>query len=230
MFIYTTELQVMASSGLLTELDTIYIQVLEHVYGHSAAKFHPFVLLERTPLHLLIQLNVILLGSPMIGHKLVGYVHFFQLLRQTCAIVSFECLQKAFERSMLATSSFNRQLALIIQAALLLDQVFEMNAEASSLATCFAHRKHYQEMHQHLVQYISFYLQKLVSGLFGKGCSLIKHIRVMKKGGTFSAVFWDDLASLIPSIPLAKPQKLRRFADSCSDEVNLEDLYRKLYI
>jgi hypothetical protein len=93
-FLYTAELELMDSCGLLSEITAIYIEVLEHVYGHQATGVHPFVLQEQTPLHMLIRFNVVLLGSPVVGHKIAGIVKFLQLLRAVCAVVSFEALEE----------------------------------------------------------------------------------------------------------------------------------------
>ncbi|KAF2681242.1 hypothetical protein K458DRAFT_420761 [Lentithecium fluviatile CBS 122367] len=223
---------IMDSFGLLAEFDSIYTEVLEHAYGHQAAKIHPFVLRERNPLHMLVQLNVVLLGSSIIGHKIVGYVRFLQVLRAAYAVVSFQCLEKALERNMLVRSSPKRQLALIVQAALLLDQVIEMSPNASTVATCFARGKYYEDLYQHLVQYLSYYLRMLISRVFGESCSLAKSVQD-KSGCCFSETFWDDLADLIPTIPLRRPRKIRGFTDrnpsSTSDEVDLEGLFQQLH-
>lgn len=233
-FLYTVSLEHMRSSGLLSQLDSVYIEVLEHVYGRRAIDIHPFVLQEQTPLHMLVRFNVVLLGSHIVGHRIVGYVRFLQLLRAACAVVSFECLERAFDqRNWLKNSTFARKIALIVQFALLLEQVVEMSADASTVATCFTHGKHYEDMHEHLVQYISYYLQQLIKVVFGKRGPLHSLIKGGKKGSVFDELFWETLASLLPSIPLGKPRKLRGFAnqkaESSSDWEELEAFHRKRF-
>jgi hypothetical protein len=123
-----------------------------------------------------------------------------------------------------------RQIALIIQIALLLEQIVEMSAQAPTVATCFAYGKHYEAMHEHLLLYMSYYLRRLIKLAFGEACPL-NHFMEGKKEETFiDETFWGTLAGLIPSNPLGKPRKLRVVGNQdiggCSEWVELEAFYR----
>ena len=231
--LYVFGVETASSFGLPFDFDSLYFEVLQHIYGQRALEVHPFILQDQNPLYMLIKLNVILLGSPVLGPKIVGYVRFLQMLRAACTVVAFQGLEKAFERNTLAASSLTRQVALIVQAALLLDQVIEMNANASGLDVCFAQGKDYMEMNQHLIQYISHYLRILMSRVFGKNCSFITYVQKAKSGDVLGEVFWSNLAEFIPIMPLGKPPRVRGYTDisfkSCASEVNLEHIYRTMY-
>ncbi|KAF2808299.1 uncharacterized protein BDZ99DRAFT_572182 [Mytilinidion resinicola] len=221
-------------SFAMIDIDALYAEVSQYNYGHRAPEVHPFILSERNPLHLLVQLNVILLGSPVIGHKLIGYIRYLQKLRAICRILAFEVLGKAFNRTTLAASTPIRQLALVVQAALLLDQVAEMSGEVPAAVVCLAQDKIYSEMHQHLTQYISHYIQKLVAGAFGKNCELAARLQKTKHGDYLGEAFWHMLSDLIPSVPyLRRPPKLRGYGDMSwnteDNGVHLEDLYDKMF-
>ncbi|KAF2467663.1 uncharacterized protein BDR25DRAFT_305429, partial [Lindgomyces ingoldianus] len=219
------------SSDIILYFDSLYTEVLRYTYGHRAPEVHPFILKERNPLYMLIRLNVILLGSPIIGHKLIGYVRYLQKLRAICGVLAFECLGKALDRTTLAASNPNRKLALIVQAALLLDQVVEMNGKLPAALVCFAQGKIYEDMHRHLIQYISHYLQKLISGVFGKRCGILTGLQETKCGEFLGEAFWDMLSDLIPSVPLRKPPKLRKYADMGWNtyDIGVGQYYHKMF-
>jgi hypothetical protein len=158
---------------------------------------------------MLIQINVILLGSAILGDKVLGYIRYLQNLRAICGIVAFECLGKALDRTTLAKATPDRQLALVVQAALLLDEVVETRGESPASVVCFVHDKVYGDMHQHLIQFISHYIRKLISDVFGKACVLNKRLQKTRCGDHLGETFWDMLSDLLPSIPLRKPPKLR---------------------
>lgn len=230
--LYSAGLELMLSSGLLSEFDDGYSKIMQHAYGHGAATVHPFITKERNPFHMLIQLNILLLGSTVIGPRLIGYVRFIRLLRATCAILSFRCLEKALERNKLESSSRVGQVALLIQVVLLLDQVTQMSVGGSDLATCFSEEVVYQSMHQHLIQYVSHYVTRLLSRVFGNSCPLIKLFHNTGVGGILGTSFWEGLADLLPTIPLGRPPKIRelgcRDSQERTEEVSLVDLYRQL--
>ncbi|CAO2655890.1 Nn.00g046930.m01.CDS01 [Neocucurbitaria sp. VM-36] len=197
----------------ILDLDRLYVKVLCHTYGDRAAEVHPFILEDRNPLYMLIQINVILLGSPVIGHELVGCIKYLQKLRAICAVLAFECLGKALDRTTLAASSPLRQIAIIIQASLLLDQVLEMEGDLPAAMICFPQDKTYKDMHQHLIQYITYYLRRLLSGIFREESPIFGCIRNAKRGDRLSGAFWDMLSDLVPSVPLRRPPQLHRYAD-----------------
>lgn len=218
-------------SDITLEFNSLYTEVLRYTYGHRAPEVHPFILIERNPLYMLIRLNVILLGSPIIGHNLIGYIRYLQKLRAICGVLAFECLGKALGRTTLAASDLKRQLALIIQTALLLDQVVEMKGKVPAAEVCFVQGQVYEDMHQHLIQYISHYLQKLISGVFGKGCRILACFQEVKCSGYLDEAFWDMLSDLIPSMPLRKPPKLRKYADMSWNtyDIGVGQLYHKMF-
>ena len=221
--LYSTMFESGHFADMIFDLDCLYIEVLQHGYGHRASEVHPFILEEQNPLYMLIQLNVILLGSPVIGPELIGSIRYLQNLRAICAILAFECLGKALARTTLAASNPVRQSALIIQVALLLDQVLEMEGDLPAAVICFAHGKTYEDMHQHLIQYISYYLRRLLSGIFREECPIFDCIRDAKRGRGLSEAFWDILSELVPSMPLRRPPKVQKYADmswnTCGSEV-----------
>ncbi|KAF2022876.1 hypothetical protein EK21DRAFT_95366 [Setomelanomma holmii] len=150
-------------SGILSvatnDIGELYTKVLQHTHGHHATDVHSFVATERTPLRMLIRLNVILLGSPGIAPDLVSRVRFFQKLRAICAVVAFECLGKALDRSALAGANSSRQCALIVEVSLLLEQVIAMDLNLPSEAIFRAQGAEYEEMRKDLIQYLSSHLQ-----------------------------------------------------------------------
>jgi len=218
-------------SCLLSDFDSLYTQVLQYTYGRRASEVHPFILEDRNPLHMLIQLNVILLGSPIIGHKLIGYVQYVQKLRAICGVLAFECLGKALDRSALAASTSNRQIALIIQVALLLDQVVEMKKKLPAAIVCFSQSTVYENMQGHLIQYMSYYLQKLISSVFGKGCGVLTDLKNNNVADNLGDTFWKKLSDLIPSLSLLRPPKLQKYADMSWSmyDTGVEQIYRTLF-
>lgn len=208
-----SSIDVGGDASLLANLDTLYKEVFEYLYGCCADEVHPFILRDRNPLHMLVQTNVILLGSPIIAEKLIGYVRYLQKMRAICGVLAFEALDKALERSTLAASSFERQVALIIQIALLLDQVVEMKGKLPAAVVCFAQDKTYGDMHQHLTQYIFYYFRKLISGVFDKDSPILKYCCNNDRGLYLDESFWASLSDLTGCPPLGKPLKTRKYAD-----------------
>ncbi|KAH8731991.1 hypothetical protein GQ44DRAFT_822118 [Phaeosphaeriaceae sp. PMI808] len=204
-------------------VEELYVEVLRCTYGHRAAEVHPFIRKEKNPLHMLVQLNVILLGSPVLGVELVGSVGYLQKLRNVCAVVAFECLERALDRTTQATSSLSRQSALILQIALLLDQVLEMRGDIPAATISFASGKVFEEMREHLIQYLTYYLQRLVSHNTGCGNALLDLIRRAKRKGRLAESFWNHLSDLMPWLPFQRPPMLLHYADmgwnGCGDEL-----------
>jgi hypothetical protein len=201
-------------------LDGLYMKVLQHRYGHRASEVHPFILDSLDPLHILVKLNVILLGSPVIGFHLIGHVRYLQKLRALCAIIAFEGLGRALDRTTLATSSQNRQSALIVQAALLLDQVMNMKGDLPSAGISYAKGAVFDEMRYHLIQFLSYYLQKLVQD---RGSAFSDYIQEVAHYGALGQIFWDTLAALMPSIRLRKPPTLRSYSGMSWDACGVEE-------
>ncbi|KAF2194927.1 hypothetical protein K469DRAFT_698491 [Zopfia rhizophila CBS 207.26] len=224
-----------SSGRIITVLDSLYTEVLQHIYGPRAHEVHPFILGHRTPLHILIQINVILLGSPVVGAKLIGYVRYLQSLRAICGVLAFDSLGKVLDRTTLATSTLDRQKVLILQFALLLDQVLEIKGKTPAAVVCSVQDKVYGDMHQHLTQYISYYLRKLISGVFGQSYPILKCFDRTERGEQLGEGFWDMLSDLIgsSSVPLRKPPKLRKYADmnwkTSGTGVRLGPLFHEMY-
>ena len=223
LLLYTLLFEYGFFSKAILDLDDLYIKVLRHTHGHRASEVHPFILKEPNPLYILIQINVILLGSPIIGVELIGRVRYLQKMRAICAIVAFERLGRALDRTTLAASSPNRQSTLIVQAALLLDQVVEMRGDIPAAAIACARGKVHGEMRQHLIQYLSYYIHKLTSGILDSKSPLFDCINKAKRRGHLGEVFWDTLSDLVPCIPLRKPPMLRKYADMGWDNCGVED-------
>lgn len=192
-------------------LDKLYFRVLQHTYGHRASEVHPFILEELNPLHVLIQANVVLLGSPAIASKLAGWVGYLQKLRAICAIAAFECLGTALRRDPLTKASPVRQSALIIQLALLLDQVVEMDGSLPAGAISCARGESFDAMRVHLIQYLSYYLYKLVPSEFQN--RLVCSMQNGDSCGHLGNDFWDYLSALLPLVQLQKPPVFKRYAD-----------------
>jgi hypothetical protein len=199
-------------SGVADVLDDLYEQVLWHTYCRRATEIHPFILEENNPMYMLVQLNVILLGSPIIALELIGRVRYLQKLRAICAVVAFEYLGRALDRNW-AKSSLIRQGALIVQIALLLEQVMEMRSDIPAAALSCARGNVFEEMRRHLIQYLSCYLRKLVPGFSGNDSPLSSCIQQAKQQGPLREDFWDILSSIMPCIPLQKPPMLRKYQD-----------------
>lgn len=207
---YTALFEHGLSPDAILPLDDLYMKVLQHRYGRRAAEVHPFIRDSPNPLYLLVKLNVILLGSPIIGVHLIGQVRYLQKLRALCAIVAFERLGRALGRTALKKSSENRQSALIVQTALLLDQVMNMKGELPSAAISYAQGAVFDEMRRHLIQFLTCYLQKLIPD---RGSTISDYIQEVEHyGGALGEVFWDTLAALMPSICLRMPPTLRSYS------------------
>lgn len=195
----------------LAPIHDLYTKVLQHRYGGRASEVHPFILQDRNPLHLLIQINVILLGSPVISAKLVGRVRYLQKVRAICAIVSFERLGRAIEgcRLSLETQSRQRRETLVVQAALLLDQVIQMSGDIPSAAISYAQGAMFNETRHQLIQFLSYYLHKLVPSRRG---SLLNCINEAKCQGYLGDIFWRILSDPYPQLRLQKPPVLLKYA------------------
>ena len=182
-------------SDTIVPRDKLYIKILRHNYGSRAAEVHPFIREDQNPLYLLVQLNVILLGSPVVAIELLGLVRYLQKLRAVCAIVAFENLGRALERITLATSSQSRRSALIVQIALLLDQVVDLNGDSPAAAISCARGEMFEEMRRHLIQYLTCYLLKLFPGFRG---ALLNYLQVVEHKKRLGEVFWGTLSELMP--------------------------------
>lgn len=207
---------------MTVELDDLYKKVLWHTYCRSATEIHPFILEEENPLHMLVQLNVILLGSPIIAPELIGRVRYLQKLRAICAVVAFESLGRALDRNW-AKSSLIRQTALIVQIALLLEQVMEMRGDIPAAAISCARGSVFEELRRHLIQYLSCYLRKLVPGFSGTDSPLSGCIPEGKHQGSLREDFWDILSGLMPFIPLRKPPMVRKYQDMSWGACGIEE-------
>jgi hypothetical protein len=115
--LYTLLFEYGLFSNAIVPFDDLYIKILRNSYGHQASEVHPFILMNQNPLYLLVQLNIVLLGSPVIGMEMIGRVRYLQKSRTVCAIVASEGLGRALDRTTLATSNQNRQSALLVQTA-----------------------------------------------------------------------------------------------------------------
>jgi hypothetical protein len=195
-------------ADLVVNLGDLYSKVVRHTYGQPATGIHPFILSDNIPLHKLIQLNVVLLGSPIIVAELIGCIGFLQNLRAIVAVAVFDCLWRALNRANLATSSQNRQSALILQVALLLEQVVEMRSDIRAAPIACARGHVFEEMRRHLIQYLSAYLQKLLPDR----CHIRVHrIQEAADRGHLGVEFWTILSNLVPGVQ--KPPMLRRYAE-----------------
>lgn len=194
-------------------LHDLYNKVLQHIYGQRASEAHPFILEEQNPLYLFVQLNVILLGSPILGTELIGRVRYLQKLRAVCAVVAFECLGRALTRTTLATSNLDRQSALVVQIALLLDQVVQIRGDLPASGLSCTRGKPFEEMRQHLIQYHSYYIQRLVPDVSGCHGVLFGSIRREEHRGYLGEPFWAVMSNLMPFIPLQMPSRLRNYTD-----------------
>jgi hypothetical protein len=195
---------------LAVPLNDLYNKVVRHTYGQPVSEVHPFILTVSTPIHLLVKLNVILLGSPIIAAELIGYIGYLQNIRAILAVVVFGCLGRALNRTNLATSSQNRQLTLILEVALLLEQVVEMRGDIPAAPIACARGPVFEEMRHHLIQYLLAYLQKLLP--LGNN-HLVDCIRNAADRGHLGAEFWSVLSSLFSTLSLRKPTMLRKYAD-----------------
>ncbi len=203
----------------IVPLDELYIKVLRQSYGRHATDVHPFILGDRNPLYLLVRLNVILLGSPGIATHLIGRVRYLQKLRAICAIVAFENLGKAIDRTTLARSSQVRQSALIVQLALLLDQVVAMNGDLPAAALSCARGEKFKEMRRHLIQFLTCYLQKLIPNCRG---SFSMYLQEVEHEPYLGDTFWNYLSQLMPFLSLRKPPMVREYADMSWKECGSE--------
>jgi hypothetical protein len=207
-------------ADLVVNLGDLYSKVVRHTYGQPATGIHPFILSDPSPIYRLVQLNVILLGSPIIVAELIGCIGFLQNIRAIVAVVAFDYLGRALNRTNLATSSQSRHSALIILVALILEQVVEMRSDIPAAPIACARGHVFEEMRRHLIQYLSAYLQKLLPAG--------RHVRVHRlqdaaDRGHLGAEFWTILSSLLPELPLGKPPMLRKYAELRWDDCTVEE-------
>jgi hypothetical protein len=195
----------------LVPVDKLYAKVLQHTYGDRASEVHPFILEEANPLYVLIRLNVILLGSPIILTNLIWRIGYLQRLRAISAITAFECIGNALRREQLAVATQRRRSALVVQAALLLDQVIEMKEDLPSAAIAYARGEVFHNMREHLMLYLSYYIQKLAPTDYQK--RLVSYMRVSKSRGHMSDEFWAVVSEIGLDEALKKPPVLQRYAD-----------------
>jgi hypothetical protein len=201
-------------------LDDLYSKVVRHTYGQQVTGIHPFILKESNPLYTLVQLNVILLGSPIVVAELIRCIGFLQNIRAIVAVVAFDCLGRALNRTNLATSSQNRQSALILQVALLLEQVVEMRGEIPAAPIACARGHVFEDMRCHLIQYLSAYLQKLLPA---RSHARVHRIQDAVDRGHLGVEFWTVLSSLLPGVPLRKPPMVRKYAELRWDACTVEE-------
>jgi hypothetical protein len=219
-------LQIMLRSSrstLMRTIDELYKKVLRHRYGDRASAAHPFLLTELTPLYTLVKLNIVLLGSPILGPELIGCVRYFQKLRSICAIVAFEKLGKAFRRTTLKAVSLNRPSSLITQIALLLDQVVEMRTTLPAAALSCSRGQVFEEMRQGLIQYLTYYLHKLTPGLLPFRQFVVKCVQRAELESHLKDEFWVEFSNLLPNAQLRKPPVLRQYMDFSWDGCRVDE-------
>jgi hypothetical protein len=205
------------------DLSDLYKAVLRHSYGDRAAEVHPFVVTESTALHTLIQLNVVLLGIPLVAVAVTGRVRFFQMLRAHFSVLVFSRLKSELERETLATSTSNRKVALVLQLALLFEQVVALRGDIPAAPIACARSEVHEEMRLHLIQYLAYYIDKLTKDNFKGPNLLMECIETAKLRGHVPERFWDILEVLIPCIPLVKPPKIWDYVDMGWENCGVDD-------
>jgi hypothetical protein len=205
---------------LVAPLEDLYNKVIRYTYGQHVSEVHPFIVTDPNPLYILIQLNVILLGSPIVAAELVGRVRFLQIMRAIFAVVAFKCLGRALNRSNLAISSQDRQSTLVVQVALLLEQVVEMRGDVPAAPIACARGLVFEEMRYHLIQFLSSNLQKLLPASHSLR---VDRVQNAANRGHLGVEFWASLSNFLPFFPLQKPPMLRKYVDLHWDECGVEE-------
>jgi hypothetical protein len=214
------------SSGWNTfvQMEELYSMVLGYVYGPRASDVHPFILNTPNPLYTLVQLNVILLKSPLLSTGSKQNIEFLHNLRAVSSIAAFECIGSELRRGTLAAASPERQSALVLQFALLLDQVVETKADNPGAAIAVTQREAFDEMREHLIQYLSYYLHRLMPISFKD--LLMNCVLEGTKQGHLGDEYWKILSDFLPHIPLQKPPVLKSRPNisrhACADELQVE--------
>lgn len=205
--------------SFFSKFDSLYSEVVRHIYGSHVEDVHTFILEDRNPLNVLIQFNTVLLGSQAIGDRLGGYYGYLRKVRGICGELAFQGLEKCLERNHLAGSSPTRQFTLIVYIALVLEQVLEIEGgRPGSLST--SSDSTYQAMHNHLAQYLFYYLRRLCSNIFLGGSAVMGCIENTPEGVHIRDSFWCELSQATGCGYLQKPPKLQEYIHLRNDFVD----------
>ena len=205
-------------SSLFSTFDSLYSEIVQHIYGSQVEDVHTFILKERNPLNVLVQLNTVLLGSQAIWDRLYGYYGYIRILRGICGELAFQGLEKCLDRKHLAGSSITRQFTLIVYIALVLEQVLEIEGgRPGSLST--SSDSTYQAMHNHLAQYLFYYLRRLCSNIFDDS-AVIGCIENTPEGVHIHDSFWCKLSLATGCDYLQKPPKLQEYVHLRNDFID----------
>ena len=142
-----------------------------------------FILEDRNPLHMLLHLNTIIVGSHLLGERLVGYKEYLLHLR---------AISSSLERTTLANSSITRLLALIVYISVLLEQVMEVG-EHSAASRYVSGDETYKTMQDHLIEYLSCYLRKLSTNVLAPGTPFLTLVKKAPADFMHRASFWEKL-------------------------------------
>jgi hypothetical protein len=206
-------------SSLFSTFDSLYSEIVRHIYGSQVEDVHTFILKDRNPLNVLVQLNTVLLGSQAIQVRLGGYYGYLRKLRGICSELAFQGLGKCLDRNHLAGSSITKQFTLIVYIALVLEQVLEIEGgRPGSLST--SSDSTYQAMRNHLAQYLFYYLRRLCSNIFLDDSAVIGCIENTPEGVHIHDSFWCELSQATGCDYLQKPPKLQEYIHLRNDFVD----------
>jgi hypothetical protein len=205
--------------SFFSTVDSLYSEIVRHIYGSHVKDVHTFILKDRNPLNVLVQFNTVLLGSQAIGDRLGGYYGYLQKVRGICGELAFQGLENCLDRNHLAGSSFTRQFTLIVYIALVLEQVLEIEGgRPGSLST--SSDSTYQAMHNHLAEYLFYYLRRLCSNIFLGGSAVMGCIENTPEGVHIRDSFWCELSQATGCGYLQKPPKLQEYIHLRNDFVD----------
>jgi hypothetical protein len=171
-----------------------------------------FILEDRNPLHMLLHLNTIILGSHLVEEKLVGYKEYLLHLRAISGSLAFEGLENCLERTTLANSSITRLLVLIVYISVLLEQVLEVG-EHSTASPYVSGDEGYKTMQDHLIEYLSCYLRKLSTNVFAPGAPFLTLVKKAPVDFMHLASFWEELSKVTGLSALSRLPKAHQLSN-----------------
>jgi hypothetical protein len=226
MSLYKKTIEPKSDWDTVVQMEELYSMVLGYVYGPRASDVHPFILETSNPLYTLVQLNVILLKSPLLNTGSNKHIEFLHNLRAISSIAAFECIGRELRRGTLAAASPERQSALILQFALLLDQVVETKGDHPRAGIAVAQRESFDETREHLIHFVSYYLHRLMP--ISLKDLLMNSILEGTRQGHLGDEYWGILSDFLPHISLRKPPVLKSrpiiSRHACADELQVKFL------
>lgn len=207
-------------SSLLSVLDTAYLKVVQAgspTKSLELHKAHAFVLEDRNPLHMLLQLSATLVGNHLLGGELTGFRGYILHLLAVSSALAFGGLQKCLDRNSLASSSYTRVLTLVVYISLLLEQVLEIK-DYGTIPLYFSGDGTYETMHRHLTEYLFYYLWKLGEKVFDQSTPFLTSIKKARKAVRLPITFWEKLSEATGLSILKESSKATRLSTNANTQ------------